>query len=118
MTIDAPVSQCNNQTMKNKRLTPEARGDMLLNVAIDLAAKHGLAKVTRDQIATKAKVSPGLVTARLGTMKEMRRTIMRNAVVREILPIIAEGLVTRDRHAMEAPEALRQRAAAHLAVPA
>ncbi len=104
--------------MKNKRLTPEARGDMLLNVAIDLAAKHGLANVTRDQIAAKAKVAAGLVTLRLGTMKEMRRTIMRNAVTREILPIIAEGLATRDRFALEAPEDLRQRAAAHSAVPA
>lgn len=100
---------------KNKRLSPEARGGLLLDVAIELAKAHGLARITREQIATQAEVSPGLVSARLGTMEAMRRTIMRNAITREILPIIAEGIATRDRFALEAPEELRQRAAAHMA---
>lgn len=104
--------------MKNKRLPPEVRGAELLDIAIELARVHGLAMITRDMIAAHAGVAAGLVSLRLGTMPTMRRTIMRNAVTREILPIIAEGLAVRDTHAMGAPEELRQRAAASMAVAA
>jgi AcrR family transcriptional regulator len=104
------------QTMKNKRLPPEARGELLLDVAIELARVHGLANITRDQIAAEARVAAGLVSLRLGTMPAMRRTIMRNAIVRGILPIVAEGLAARDPFAMAAPEDLRKRAAASMAV--
>jgi len=100
--------------MTNKRLPPDVRGAQLLDVAIALATKHGLANITRDQIAETAGVAQGLVSLRLGTMDKMRRAVMRNAVSREILPIIAEGLASRDRFAMGAPEALRKRAAASI----
>lgn len=100
---------------KNKRLPPEARGELLLDVAIELAKAHGLANITRDRIAAEAGVAQGLVTLRLGTMAALRRTVMRNAIAREILPIIAEGLATRDTYAMAAPQALRDRAAASMA---
>lgn len=97
------------------RLTPADRTAQLIEVALRLASKSGLANLRRDQIATAAGVSQGLVTERLGTMIEMRRTIMRQAVVREVLPIIAEGIVAKDRNALKAPPELKARALASLA---
>lgn len=96
------------------RLNPEVRKAQLIDVALKLAAKHGLANVRRDQIAEAADVSPGLVSHALGTMTEMRRTIMRQAIAREVLPIIAEGIVAKDKTALKAPDALRKRALAAL----
>jgi AcrR family transcriptional regulator len=98
--------------MKNKRLPPKARGQMLLEVALRCAKVHGLAGLTRDKIATAADVSPALVSARLGTMVNLRRSVMRHAVAEGELRVIAEGLATRDPIALKAPEALRRQALA------
>lgn len=97
------------------RLTPAARTAQLIDVALKLAAKHGLANIRRDQIAEAADVSQGLVTERLGTMPEMRRTVMRQAVAREVLPVIAEGLAAKDKFALKASPELRKKALASLA---
>lgn len=101
--------------MKSKRLPPEARGQLLLGVALREARKCGLAKLTRERIAIAAGVSPGLVSHSLGTMANVRRDVMRQAVVTEDLRVVAEGLATRNPIAMKAPEALRTRAAAAMA---
>jgi|SRR6186713_266210 len=97
--------------MKTKRLPPEARETLLIDTVLKLAAKHGLANLTRDQIADAASVSPGLVSARLGTMVAMRRTVMRQAVARGDVKVVAQGIAMRDPHALKAPPELRQKAA-------
>lgn len=96
--------------MTNKRLAPKDRTKQLLEVALQLAAQHGLATVTRNQIAEEAGVAPSLVSARLGTMDDMRRSVMRRAIKTETLPVIAAGLLARDQYALRAPEDLRRRA--------
>jgi AcrR family transcriptional regulator len=100
--------------MSNARLPPKDRTKILLDVATKLAAEHGWLGVTRQQIAHAADVSPALVSARLGTMENLRRSVMRHAIATEALPIIAEGLVARDRLALKAPQALRDRAVASI----
>lgn len=97
--------------MKTKRLPPEAREALLIDTALKLAAKHGLSTLTRDQIAEAADVSPGLVSARLGTMVAMRRTVMRQAVARGDVKVVAQGIAMRDPHALKAPAELRAKAA-------
>lgn len=94
----------------NRRLQPDDRKAQLLDGALKLAAERGLASLTRDAIAEYAGVSPALVSFYLGTMTELRRTVMRAAIKREVLPIVAEGLVTRDKQAGKASEDLKRRA--------
>lgn len=96
--------------MKNRRLSPEVRAEQLLEHAIEQAKVTGLAKLTREAIAQRAGVAPGLISIRLGTMINLRRDILRHAVKRAILPLIAEGLMAKDPVAMKAPKELRQRA--------
>lgn len=95
-----------------ERLSPNVRTDQLLDVALDLAARDGYASLTRDGIAAAAGVSGGLVTARLGTMEAIRRSVMRRAVQRRVARVVAEGLVARDAHAGKADDALRAECAA------
>lgn len=101
-----------------KRYPPEMREALLLESAMEAAAKHGLYTMTRDQIAEVAGVSPSLISHRLGTMPAMRRSVMRQAVSRGdskmCLSIIAQGLAARDPHALKAPPPLQAKALATL----
>jgi AcrR family transcriptional regulator len=94
------------------RLSPSIRTDQLLDAALALATTHGWASLTRDAIAAAADVSGGLVTQRLGTMDQIRRSVMRRAVQRRVVRVVAEGLVARDPRAGKADDALRAECAA------
>jgi AcrR family transcriptional regulator len=94
----------------NTRLQPDARKAQIIDGALEAARSQGLAKLTRENIAAHVNVSPALVSRYLGTMTELRRTLMRAAIKREILEIIAEGIATRDKIAARVPEELKRRA--------
>ncbi len=83
------------------------RREAIMTAALTVATKVGYMTMTRDQIAAEADCSPGLVSAYLGTMPAMRRAVMRAAVARKVLPVVAQGLAMRDKHAMGAPEGVR-----------
>lgn len=88
--------------------------DEILAVALKLAQQDGYRDVTRERVAGKAGISPALVSVRLGTMIEFRRKLMRFAIAQGCLSVIAQGLAARDRHAMRAPDELKQKALASL----
>lgn len=92
------------------KLEARERTAQILAAALKLAAKDGYNRITREAIAAAAGVSPGLVTHHMGTMVELRRSIMREAVRTECLPVIAQGLSAHDRHAGKAPHELQHRA--------
>lgn len=96
--------------MARQRLKPELRREVLLDHALAAARQYGYAKVTRQQIATTASCSTGLVSSYFGTMPDLRRTLMRAAVTREILDIVADGLALRDPFAMRAPDRVKNEA--------
>lgn len=96
---------------KQIKLEARERIAQILSAALTLCASETTySRITRDEIAKKAGIPPTLVTYHCGTMADLRRNIMREAVRVEHLPVIAQGLAARDRHAMKAPEALRLRA--------
>ncbi len=98
-----------------KRVHPTIRRDLLLDAAVTVARRDGFNSMTRNSIAEQAGVSPPLVSRYLGTMKQLKRDVMRSAVQRSILPIVAQGLALGDPHAMKAPFDLRERAARSIA---
>lgn len=101
--------------MKNQpKLEARARIAQILTAALEVCPRKGYSRVTREDIAERAKVPPSLITYHFGTMPELRRQIMREAVRVECLPVIAQGLACKDRHAMKASEELRTRAAESL----
>ncbi len=68
----------------------------ILAVALDLAERVGYQCVTRDGIAAAAGVSAGHVSGLLGTMKQIRRRLMRAAIAQNRYRVIAQGLAVRD----------------------
>lgn len=95
-------------------LKPDVRANELLDVALDLAARTGWRSLTHTSVAQAAGVSPALVVLRLGTKTELLRDVMRRAVNRGVVPVVAEGLAVGDKHAKRASEALREQAAQHV----
>jgi AcrR family transcriptional regulator len=94
------------------RLDPKVRTEQLLDVALRLAEYAGWRTLTRDAIAEAAGVSGGLVSQRLGTAEQIRRSVMRRAVLLRCARVVAEGLVAGDVHAAKADDALRADCAA------
>lgn len=92
------------------RLKPEERREEILNAAVRVAERDGFINMTRDNIAIAAGVSMGLVNHHFGTMVQLKRAVMRAAITREILCIIAEGIITKDKTALKVNEDLRKRA--------
>lgn len=87
----------------------------LLDIAVDLAEEVGFDNITRDAIARKAGVSLALPSIRLGNKSEMLRNIMRHAISRRSLPVVAQGLASGHKAARRAPADLKAEAAAWLA---
>lgn len=79
----------------------------LLNAALRVAERDGWRVMTRQSVAAEAGVSDALVSLRLGTMDALRRSVMRAAISRRVLRVVAEGVLAGDRHALRAPTEVR-----------
>lgn len=101
--------------MQPKRLDPDARKAAILTAAVKLATEKHYQTITRDDVAQAAGVSAGLVTRYFFAMPELRRRVMEEAVRRELLPVIAQGLAHGCPVAAGAPAWLRAKALTALA---
>ena len=61
-----------------------------------MASMHGYQAVTREMVAHDAGVSVGLISKYFLTMREFKRAIMRAAIERESLDIVAQGVSLHD----------------------
>ena len=100
--------------MTRPRLTAPIRRDQIVEVALALAARPGCTwqSVTRDQIGRECCITGQAVMHHFNTMAQLRRSIMRAAVQRENLAVVAQGLVAGDPQARKAGVGLRRRAMA------
>lgn len=103
--------------MKQIKLEKRERIAQILDAALTLCSRRDKTylRITRDEIARQAGIPPSLIAYHTGTMAEFRRDLMREAVRVGCLPVIAQGLAVRDRHALKAPPELRAAALQSLA---
>lgn len=92
------------------RFSPDVRKDQILTAALPLAAAGGYLKVTRDQVADAAGVTPALIQYHFKTMSQFRRALMRHAIAKGCLRVLAQGLSCGDEHAAKAPAEMKERA--------
>ena len=93
-----------------KRTDSGLRKDNLLNTAVAMAAEVGFNNIDRISLATRAEVSPALISKYFGTLDQLKNDVMRRAVKTENLTVIAQGLAAKNRHAQKASEELQTRA--------
>jgi len=96
--------------MKQKRLKPELRKAEIITAGLVIAAATHYTHVTRDQIAAKVGVSGAAIQYHFHTMPQLRKQLMRQAVLRECLPVIAQGCLAKDNFVKRASKELRRRA--------
>lgn len=99
---------------KRTYLKKGARRDQILTAAMAMALDTGYDSLTRDGVAERAGVAMGQVNHVFNKMEHLRRAVMRSAVSRELLPIIAQGIAHGDKIAHGAPKWLKQKALASL----
>lgn len=92
-----------------RRETPTIRREEILNAAIELAVKIGYQNITRDGVALAANISSGLVTIYFSPIQELKNAVMKSAIEKEILSIIAQGMSLGDTQAQAITPELKQR---------
>ena len=94
--------------MNTTRLDPAERKAAILANALQLAIDGHYLQVTRDEIAAAGGHGSPLVQHYFGSMLNLRRLVMLEAIKLECLPVIAQGVLAKDRHALKAPVDLRK----------
>lgn len=79
-------------------------------VALELSRTRGLHHVCRGKIAANLGCSEGVINYHYKTMAALRTAVMKHAIEKEDLMLIAQGYVTRHPLVMKASEALLRRA--------
>lgn len=91
------------------------RETRILEAAIAMAKADGYQWITRAEVARAAACSAGSVNHAYGRMIELKRAVMRAAVDRGIVEIVAQGLADGSAIAATAPADLKQKASAFIA---
>lgn len=106
--------------MAHTRINDKARRKkQILDAALKLANSIGYSHVSRDKIAplvgNDGGIAVGTISHHFGTMAQFRRALMRYAIEKKNITVIAQGLAAKDRHAQKAPDDLKKKALASLA---
>ncbi len=66
---------------------------LLLNTAFTLAEQYGYFKLTRLMIAERCKLSKNLINYHFGSMGNLKKQVLLQAIKYENLAIISQGLM-------------------------
>lgn len=86
------------------------RNSRVLDAACDVALEAGLAGITRERVASVAGVSVGSVSKAFGVMERLRDEVVRVAIARPILPVLAQALASGHPLAKSAPDDVKRQA--------
>ena len=94
----------------SKRLSKEVRKEEILNAALTLSERLGYLHITREQVANRAECSEASVTHYFTTMFKLKRAVVRAAIQRENLAVIAQALASRSPWVKKIDPDLRMKA--------
>lgn len=84
--------------------------DAIFDAAMAIAETDGWRALTRDRVAERAGVGQGSVNTHYGTIEALKSAVMVEAVRRQMVAVIAHGLVEQHPAAIAAPPELKRRA--------
>ena len=88
----------------------DERDARVLNAACDVALELGLSAVTRRAVAARAGVATGTVSLTVGNAAGLRDAIVREAIKRPMLTVLAQALAIGHDAARQAPDDLKNAA--------
>ena len=92
----------------------DRKKQLILDAAVECARARGYEHITRVNVALAADVAVGSVNKYFATIPQLKRAVMRAAIQRGILEIVAQGLTSKDRQALLASDDLKRRAVAQI----
>lgn len=96
------------------RMAAVDRKQSILDGAVKLAQRQHYATITRDQLASACDVAGALINHYFGTIEKLRDEIVKEAVRREVLRVVAQGIIAKHPATRRASLDLRRRALASL----
>lgn len=109
------MTATNRQTRAERATAMRTERDArVLEAALAAAVEHGYQWITRDDVAARAGVSNATVSNAYGDMVDLKRRVLREAVARPVLAIVAQGLADRHAIALDAPPHVKEQALATL----
>lgn len=109
------MTATNRQTRAERATAMRTERDALvLEAAVAEALAVGYQWITRDDVAARAGVSNATVSNAYGKMTDLKRTVLREAVRRPVLAIVAQGLADRHPIALDAAPHVKEQALATL----
>jgi AcrR family transcriptional regulator len=97
-----------------KRIDPATRQIMILEAALTLSIKIGYENITRDAVAKRVKISSGLIAFYFPRMQDLRKAIINIAINQQILPILAQGLISGNSQVKKIHPQLKNRVLEYL----
>lgn len=99
---------------RKTRPDTEQKRDVILTKALDYAIQMGWENFKRDDFCNEIGIATGSINYHFKSMDGFKRAIMRKAVAKRIVPIVAQGIAMRCSVARAAPESLKKLAIAHM----
>ncbi len=99
--------------MRNRK-EPEERKREILEAAIELSKKIGYSHITRDGVAEQAGTSYALVSVYFGTIENLKIEVLKEAIKKEVLEIIAQGLARKETLTARLPLKLKRKVLQYL----
>jgi AcrR family transcriptional regulator len=90
-------------------MNPEERNNEILEAAMDAAREMDFRHLTREAVAERAGVTPPLVNYYMGNLEQIREAVVREAIDREDLEILAQVMLAKHKAARRLTGALRTR---------
>ena len=97
------------KTLKGARINPLVRKQKILDAAIQLSISSGYRNITRKDVALASDSAQGLVGRYFKTIANLRQEVLKEAVQREIIPILVENLSAREFDRIQLSTELKQK---------
>jgi AcrR family transcriptional regulator len=78
------------------RKDPHIRRKEILHAAIILSLKVGYQSITQKEVALRAKTSKSLITRYFGSMRKLKKEVLKTAIHNNIRAIIIQGIGVND----------------------
>lgn len=96
------------------RLKPDDRRGHIVKAALKEAEKVGFAQVRRKAVAERARCSEALVTHYVGTVPQLQRLIIGEALREGNQRVIAQGIIAKHPRCRKLTEEEKQKALASI----
>ena len=90
-------------------MNPLARKQKILEAAIRLSLTSGYRNITRKDVALSAQSAQGLIGHYFINITNLKKEVLKEAVKREIIPILIENLSDRESERIQLHPALKQK---------